>query len=378
MKITENLTPFSPEELFSYANRENNKKRAGLIVNHLQAKHIPADPDKTVSLFNMLAERIKNSSENEKILVIGFAETATAIGAAVSVYLENCTYIHTSREAIDPELRVADFSEEHSHATEQNLFSANGKDIFRGITKIIFAEDELTTGKTILNFINVIKNITDEGCRFGAASIINGMGPENMELYRSLGIELYYLIKLDNSLPALNTEMTIDQLPDVIPSSDGKPDIIHADYNCNPRLGVSADEYYQICRNAAEQSYEQLRSMLSGCKTVDVIGTEECMYPAIILAAYLKEKGFDTTSHSTTRSPIVPSDKANYPLVSRCRLKSFYDRERTTFIYNMYDCDMTILITDADSPDDITLSEFASVMRSEKKAAVLLKNGGLR
>ena len=72
---------YKEEDLVCVARRENNTKRSYLVVNRLQAKHIPAKPGRTLELFDQLAQLVKREYGNETLLLIGFAETATAIGA---------------------------------------------------------------------------------------------------------------------------------------------------------------------------------------------------------------------------------------------------------------------------------------------------------
>lgn len=347
MIITENHSGIAPERLFALAARENNTKRGGLIVNYLQAKHVPAKPSETLALFDRLADRTIKGISEKRVMVIGFAETATAIGAELAARLSEkceCTYIHTTREKYPENMRLALFSEEHSHATEQCLYSDKGLDIFNGIERIIFAEDELTTGKTILNFIDALKNIT--GCKFSAASIINGMNEENLLKYRSLGVGLDYLVKIDSSSETLKEGIS------VTPEADGEFDIfsipeeltLRMDKKSDPRLGIGGKEYEKYCEERAKAAFEDMKPYLTG-KTVDVIGTEECMYPAIKLGEYLEKKGYDVRCHATTRSPIVPSKQEGYPLFSRYSVQSVYEADRRTFIYNLYKCDSRIIVS---------------------------------
>ena len=61
-------------------------------------------------------------------------------------------------------------------------------------THIIFAEDEVTTGKTIENFMRVLeKTYPSLSITFGIASILNGMPDGKLEGLSSLGISVDYL-----------------------------------------------------------------------------------------------------------------------------------------------------------------------------------------
>ena len=50
---------YKEEDLVCVARRENNTKRSYLVVNRLQAKHIPAKPGRTLELFDQLAQLVK-------------------------------------------------------------------------------------------------------------------------------------------------------------------------------------------------------------------------------------------------------------------------------------------------------------------------------
>lgn len=91
---------FQERDLVAIAKRENNKKRNYLVVDPMQGKHIPVSPSKAIDLFTKLAEKIKEAYGNEKILFIGFAETATAIGSQVAISVGG-DYIQTTREIIE-------------------------------------------------------------------------------------------------------------------------------------------------------------------------------------------------------------------------------------------------------------------------------------
>lgn len=378
MKIIENDSGFASGELFGLAKRENNNKRKNLLVNRIQAKHIPAVPSQTLELFARLGDKVKNGINTEKkTAVIGFAETATAIGMAVAERIGGeCFYIHTTRERIPSDLKITDFSEEHSHASEQLLYSLQGKDTFKGVSQIIFVDDELTTGKTILNFVNALKGIADDSCRFFAASLINGMNEENSEKFDSLGIGVFYLVKIDDTLADMNEEIDVTAVSDIVPVQTGKKifSICIDAETADMRTGCFAEGYAAGCERTVSKIVRLLEKALEGVKTIDVIGTEEFMYPAVILGQMLESRGYEVRTHSATRSPIVPSSDSGYPLDMRCRLHSFYDRERTTYLYNLYKCDMTILLTDSEFADSRTLDEFASVIKSPKSAAVMWRN----
>ena len=184
-------------DLVRIAKRENNSKRSYVVVNRLQGKHIPVKPGQALSMFWALAEILKNTYRNEKLLLIGFAETATAIGAAVAVAVD-AYYLQTTRENLEG-VNYLYFCEEHSHATEQKLVKDDLDRIVPQIDRIVFVEDEVTTGKTILNIVAILEKEYPGQASYAAASILNGMDQKALEAYRLRQIELQYLVKTDHA-----------------------------------------------------------------------------------------------------------------------------------------------------------------------------------
>ena len=106
---------------------------------------------------------------------------------------------------------------------------------------------------------------------------------------------------------------------------------------------------------------------------IAVIGTEECMYPAIITAmALIRCKCSSVVTHSTTRSPIVPDTSKNYPLVSRYQVDSFYEKDRRTFIYNsdQTEYDIVVVVTDSEK-EDYDFTSFANAFALSKKFVLI-------
>ncbi len=48
------------------------------------------------------------------------------------------------------------------------------------------------------------------------------------------------------------------------------------------------------------------------------------------------------------QSPIIASGTDNYPLYCRYQIRSLYDEERCTYIYNLEQYDLVIVVTDSD------------------------------
>ena len=83
------MKEYTIDELVTVAKRENNLKRPYLYVNPIQGKHIPVTPHKVLNLFKYMGDILQEKYPYEQILVIGFAETATAVGAGISRFANN-------------------------------------------------------------------------------------------------------------------------------------------------------------------------------------------------------------------------------------------------------------------------------------------------
>ena len=343
---------YQEEDLVRIAKRENNNKRSYLVVNRLQGKHIPVKPHEALSMFKELAAQLKECYAGERLLLIGFAETATAIGAAVATELGEA-YLQTTREAV-PGVTYLYFSEEHSHATEQKLVKEDIDHVIDTIDRIIFIEDEVTTGKTIINIIDILEKQYPGKVAFAVASLLNGMDETSLATYRDRNIALFWLVKTNH---AAYTEIAETYKGDgtYINCSDKKTEqqmtslkTITTDM-MNARRLVSSEEYSDFCGRLYQTVFDSAE--FSKAENILVLGTEEFMYPALFVAERLEAQGKNVRFHATTRSPIAVSTEAQYPLHTRYQLKSLYDKERTTFVYDLDRYDCVLIITDATCHD---------------------------
>lgn len=347
MNITE-------KDVIAIAKRDNNKKRTFLLIDPLQGKHLPVSPASTYQLLKMLADKVFKNVSKENLLIIGFAETATAIGAVLAAYAPfDVTYMHTTREII-PGCDYLYFTESHSHATEQKLVKNTLDACLKKRTQIVFVEDEVTTGNTIENIIALLnKTYPDHDFTYHIASILNGMPLEKLAELKNRNIGFHYVLKVpkydyETILADYSYEehLNIDCrfFRDSIPSKS----ITIGTYQ-NARTGVSIKSYQNACDDLAKQALSQIPQGELLHKSILVLGTEECMYPGLHFAKHLEDKALckSVSFHATTRSPILPSASPRYPLHHRYTLNSFYDASRTTYLYNLTIYDYVIIVTDA-------------------------------
>lgn len=338
---------YTEQDLVRVARRENNKKRAYLVVNRLQAKHVPAKPSETLALFDQLAELVEQAYGEETLLLIGFAETATAIGARLAIRMDSY-YMQTTRET-EQEAEYIFFQESHSHATEQKLFRDDLEQMAGRVRRIVFVEDEVTTGNTIMKIVRIIRERYHGYFSFAVASLLNGMDDEAMNTYHNEGIPVHYVVKTnhdtytDQAASFLGNGSYHEKQTEGIGISCAGREL---DGYVNARHLVRGSVYEAACERLWEQVNADVGS--AGKRRIVVIGTEEFMYPAIYVAYRLEQEGNDVLCHSTTRSPIEVSREEEYPVHDRYELASFYDPRRCTYIYDLGSYDLAILLTDAD------------------------------
>lgn len=379
---------YTEDELVRVAQRENNTKRSYLIVDPLQAKHVPVSPGRALRLFRALAQTFKEKYATEKLLLIGFAETATAIGAQAAITVDSY-YMQTTREVLSG-TEYLFFSEEHSHATEQKLAKKDLDEWLPLVDRIIFIEDEVTTGNTIWNAIHAIRRACPgHELRFSVASILNGMSGEQLARYRENDIPIHYLVKTDHGCyPEIAKQYCGDgeyvgcRLDNILDETNFAEITIKG--MKNSRRLVAATDYVKACEqlwigfqkevlgvSGAELPINEIPSKIKHNRVhpqdlpstgdyshrsssspspkarILVLGTEEFMYPALFIGEKLEAFGYEVYCHATTRSPIAVSTEDAYPLHTRYELKSLYDENRTTYLYDIDACDAVYIFTDA-------------------------------
>lgn len=369
---------YTEAELVRIAKRENNTRRKYLVVNRLQGKHIPVSPKEALQMFRSLAELIKEAYPSERLLMVGFAETATAIGAAVAIECQ-AAYMQTTREVIDG-VDYLYFSESHSHATEQKLVKTDLDKIIGKTDRIIFIEDEVTTGNTILNIVRLLQKTYAKPFSFAVASILNGMNEEALENYKNLKIPVHYLVKTAHDTyteiaeqyqadgtchictkpqeKEVEQQKEVQQQIEMQQTKEAQQPIEVQEISgwINARRLHTADTYKQACEQLWQEiqqkyGYTKYTKETETGRRILVLGTEEFMYPALYVGAKLEEAGYTVRMHATTRSPIAVSKEEKYPLHTRYELASLYDKNRITFVYDLTEYEEVLVLTDAQNQE---------------------------
>lgn len=347
--------------------RSKNPKRDYLFVNKVQGKHIPTKPSETIKMFDKLVYKVKNSLPvDSKTLVIGFAETATAIGNYVANHYTGCKYyLQTTREHIDDMEPIIEFKEEHSHAVEQTLFSKfNISEL--DINTVLFVEDEISTGKTILNCIDKIKNIFgSKKIQYAVASICNWQNDKNIEIFKSNNIIRIRLIsgqlKDEKMKMNVNPDSILDTSDEWLNTKDEKinTNTISAKSEQMPieRVGYipnNLKNYIRMTTSLVENTIGSSKE-----QSLLVLGTEEFMYIPISVALQLECKGYNVVTHSTSRSSIdvLNIDNCTEGIINKTLLPSAYDENRKTYVYNLKHYDKVVILTDSSSRTNVKFKQ---------------------
>lgn len=304
-----------------------NKKRGFLFVSKVLGKHIPAKPSAMKIVHKQLADLLKEQLKDDFTVFIGFAETATGIGNGVfeEANLKNSFYIHTTRFNLSSE-RLLEFKEEHCHAPSHILYKPTDEKINEILEKaqnIVLVDDEITTGNTLNNITEVLKNRFPQVKNYYSVSIINWMkkfNPEINYIYLYHGEFSFSTSELsDNDNQNIVSEALENKyLDSIIPYNYGRFGIKNTDINYDSLV-----------------DYKKLRD-----KKVLVLGTAEFMYQSYKLAEYLENKGIDVSVQSTTRSPV----NVDLDINSKIQFKDNYSENIDNFLYNVIDKEYDLVL----------------------------------
>lgn len=367
LRIEANPFGLPPAALFGVARRRN-PKRSALFVSRVLGKHIPAPPA-VVSFCGLLLGGVVAQAlrpglaatpadpgrllsdpsgaaaevagwrarplEVGPVVVVGYAETATALGHLVAERLAGARFVHTTRMVEPEHPPVITFSEEHSHATAHRV-SHRDPSVFAVADPVVLVDDELTTGRTALNTIRAL-HARHPRSRYLVASLLDWRDDEAREHFAATESELGVGIEVVSLLAGRVVGGVVDDQilePDVT-AADGASDpggvVEHrlalpgptGRHGWDPRHQGRLDE---VLEEAASQVVTRL-----GGERVLVVGTEELMYVPLRLAEHL---GPRARFQSTTRSPVVVADVEGYPVRHRHVFTHPGAPDRPSFLYN--------------------------------------------
>ncbi|RVT65477.1 phosphoribosyltransferase family protein [Niallia taxi] len=382
IEITENPFELEVQELFQMAARIN-KKRSFLFVSKLLGKHIPIKPQLGLWTGFALAARYEELktgavSSNKEILleayydniasfrdepiiakeianpiIIGFAETATALGHSFYRAFSHASFFHTTREVVDGMDSIISFEEEHSHATSHRCYiDATMLDTQR---EVILVDDELTTGNTA---INIIRDIQAKYPRteYTVVSILDWRSKENEAKLKSLQQELGITVRCVSLLKGVfQLDGVLQNICDEQEATGISTNKVETEYislneftkdnllpfssrtmlgerNQNPylentgRFGLNSSEIGWVKEAASFLTQKRI-----GNQTLS-IGTGEFMYIPMKIASLM---GDGVYYQSSTRSPIYPYNEHFYGAKTAIHFLNPEDTSIDHYLYNL-------------------------------------------
>ncbi len=296
------------EECLTFATRQN-PRRLYLFLSKVLGKHWPVRPSVMHDVHRRLAAKITDLPG--PLLVIGLAETATALGrgvaeeAALLTGRDDILYLQTTRYRLDRPLAFG-FDESHSHAPEHAVYLPDSalQPLFKTARSLVLVDDEISTGRTLAELAKAYLAINPSVEQIAFACITNWLNPVHQEaLARQLERSLLFPALIEGSFQfEPDPAFPLPTLPLVVADSTRNHDHLVAD---PARTGLIAGSpittHLPPLKKGGGGDFAPIDPLA-------VIGTGEYAYTPFRIALALEEAGHDVLFQSTTRSPILIGD----------------------------------------------------------------------
>jgi adenine/guanine phosphoribosyltransferase-like PRPP-binding protein len=428
-----------PRVLLGLALR-NNPRRAQLLVSRVLGKHVPTDPRVVHAAGLLLGALVADAlaarppralpvdllhaavrgapgaagalhveareaiaSDAVDAVVLGFAETATALGHCVAEALGGADYLHSTRRPVAGVATAGSFVEEHSHHTGHLLLPSD-PGLLAGPRPLVLVDDELSTGRTAVNTITalhraaprahyVLATLVDlredalaglpDGVRVDVVALTRAcltLPPDLAERAVALRAELggataaarpaaagapHHPAVAGAAAPAIAcaTHAGVDAIGAHAAGAGAPARVLLEDLGwptglpAGARHGFTAAHHRLLAVALPELAADLARAadVRAGERTL-VLGTEELMAVPLRLAAALADAGHDVRFSTTTRSPAVVVDEPDYALTSGIAFPSHddpADGPGPRFAYNVarrWDHVMVVVDPPGDTP----------------------------
>jgi Phosphoribosyl transferase/TRSP domain C terminus to PRTase_2 len=297
------------DDLLTFGVRRN-PKRGYLLVSRVLGKHIPVSPLTIQAAQRALAAQLPADLPGP-VLVIGLAETATALGEGVArewaasagrsdTGRSDLTYLHTTRYVQEGTLALG-FQEPHSHASGHLLYRPVGSESqkhFHQARTLVLIDDELSTGTTLANLARAYLQLNPALEQVWMVSLTD-LCPRHAELQASIGRAVHSVSLLRGHLDF--TPDAAYQPPDLPAVTGDGADKTALLAGTSARNGQDASASPLLAA-----ALEQLAQMPAGHRVL-ILGTGEFQYLPYLLALRLQQRRPDLqVLHSaTTRSPVT-------------------------------------------------------------------------
>jgi len=304
LTLTLAASDFCLDDLTAYAARQN-PKRGFLFVSKLLAKYWPSQPLAMWKMHQYLAQQLASSVKDSAVFV-GMAEAAAGLGQGVyEAYLQQSQvcqqhlFIHTSRYFLANQ-QYLDFQEHHSHASQFYCYvpeQATLKTIFLHAQTLVLIDDEMTTGKTFVNFIQAYQRLNPELTNIIIVCILSFVDNQRQqEIQQQCHIDIQFISGLSAGLQfEKNRDYCYKNVPNVKGNQDCKRHLLSVNAG---RLGIQG----QLMINY--DPLKQLTKSWQQGQKILVLGTGEFIHLAFLVARKLEQQGWQVIVQSTARSPL--------------------------------------------------------------------------
>lgn len=336
-----------------------NPRRAHLLVSTVLGKHVPRPPHIVHDAGRELGRRVADTISGEATpVVLGYAETATGLGHCVAEVLTGAVYVHSTRRHVAGVAPFGGFEEEHSHATS-HLILPTDPETFAGEGPLVLVDDELSTGRTVINTIKALHAIAPRA-HYVIAALIDVRGPADraaMDAFAGewgLRVDVVALaagsVELPADVLARGTELVAEHDAAGVTGVTGGADVVPgwvrtltvawpAGLPDGGRHGFT-QEHQDALEKALPALGAALAEQVRG-RRVLVLGFEELMYAPLRLARALDDATGDDVAvrySTTTRSPVLAVDDVGYAIRTRLEFPSHddpFDGSGPRFAYNV-------------------------------------------
>lgn len=281
--------------------------------------------------------------------VLGFAETATALGHVVRRRLGPGPLSHTTRRpAGTPVVRCV---EAHSHAVDHAVHH-DDPGFLADAAPVVIVDDEITTGSTALSLIEAVHTVHARH-RYVLATLVDWRSDDDRRRMAGTADRLGTSIEVVSLLDASAEVGEAPPLPGIEDAPAATPPhVTTVELELGPptaRRGWTPEHQATLDERIAE-AVAPLAAARRGAKVL-VLGTEELMYVPALIALHL---GPGAVIRSTTRSPIVPAAGAGYPIHDRVTFPALDGLDGDRHLYNLGDdrVDDVVLVADVPVPPE--------------------------
>ncbi|MDO0927900.1 phosphoribosyltransferase [Streptomyces sp. TG1A-8] len=312
-----------------------NPKRAHLLVSHVLGKHVPQSPSVVYGHGFRLGRRVRallGDTGAAAAVVLGYAETATALGHSVADGFGPAPYLHSTRRPVPGVARAGGFEESHSHATSHLLLPEDPA-LLSGDGPLVLVDDEFSTGNTVLNTIRDLHARHPRG-RYVVVALVDMRSAEDTARLRrfaaGIGARVDVVavasgtVRLPEDVLARGRELVArhESAQDVPGPPHGR--VARVDLRWPPGLPDGGRHGFTPAHRARLESAlpamgaRLAEALPAGARRVLVLGCEELMYAPLRLARELEQiVPAQVRFSTTTRSPVLAVDDPGYAIRTR-------------------------------------------------------------